>query len=103
MTPIRKLLGEWHVFLLNSVRRRTWEHYTRRCENFFEKFPKKERPQDFDRCDVEDYRKWRAEEGAAASTVKQELAIVSSFWGWMMDMKGLHLLNPTRKRPYKFF
>ncbi len=103
MTPIRELLGQWQIFVLNSVRRRTYRNYCDASERFLAKFPGKTTPQAFDRCDVADYRKWRLEEGAREVTVKFELAVVSSFWNWMIEEKGMHLLNIASKKQYKFF
>ena len=103
MTPIRELLGLWSVFLLNTVRRQTYLRYCEAIERFLEKFPRKTSPQMFDRCDVEDYKTWRRAEGVAESSLKFEIAVVSSFWSWMIETRGLHLLNIASKKTYRFF
>lgn len=69
-----------------TTTRNTAVRYCRSLEAFFSRFQDKERPEEFTRRDVEDYRIIRLREGINPRTINYELAVCCRFWKWMMDM-----------------
>lgn len=92
--PLRSLVGRYEAHLV--VRRhKTIAAYDKALQRFFGFFPRKSRPDQFHITDVEDYRFARLADGAAASSVKMEIGVVSMFFNWLRRAEGLELDNPA--------
>ena len=87
--PLASLVGRWEAHML--AERHYWTTpgmYSRSLERFFSKFPKKSAPEQIHLADTEDWRVWRAEEGAAYSTIRKELGAVRAFYSWLINEVG---------------
>jgi len=85
-TELYKLQATYENFVTLTVSRPTAVRYCRALDAFFSRFDDKDRPEQFTRRDVEDYRIIRLREGINPRTINYEITAVAAFWEWMRGM-----------------
>lgn len=81
------LQAQYEHYISLTGTRQTARRYCACLTNFLSRFPDRERPEEFTRRDVEDYRIWRLREKVSPCTVNYEVAVLRAFWNWMRDME----------------
>lgn len=95
---LRELLGKFERYVYNTTTSRaTVERYDNALYAFFTRMPDKVYPEDVFRIDVEDFKMLRREEGIAPATINTELAVLSAFYNYLIDVRGIALYNPVSK------
>lgn len=101
--PLRTLIGRYESqFLRERHAAKTSCYYAQSLWNFFSHFPRKSSPEQFALADAEDYRVWRAEEGAPYSVIRKELCVVKAFFSWLINETSGYeeLANPILIPPW---
>lgn len=84
--PLGSLVAEYERHFLTERHWRTTPRlYSKGLWRFFSKFPRKSSPEQFAMADVEDWKVWRLEEGAAYSTMRFECCVVKAFFSWLIN------------------
>lgn len=84
--PLGGLIGRYEAKVVANQKNKWSMRRADRClKMFFGKFPKKSAPEQFSLADAEDYRVWRAEEGATYLTVRTELGYVRAFFKFLVE------------------
>lgn len=99
----RKPLGQFESLTLRTVRsNHTFRRYCEILEQFFDRFPRKRRPQQFHVRDIERYKRDRRAEGVSPKTLVLEIAVVRAFFNWYRDEYAPDWPNPasTRRRAH---
>lgn len=88
---------KYEQYLRRTASRETARRYSIVLENFISKFGEKINPGEYYRCDMEDYKALRTEDGLAHSTINFELAVIRAFWNFITEMADMPLVNPASK------
>lgn len=86
-TELYSLQAMYENYVTLTVSRGSAQRYAHSLDAFFSRFPDKERPEEFTRRDVEDYRILRLREGRKPQTINYELSVCRAFWNWMAQME----------------
>lgn len=94
-----KLLGQFESLIAGTVRsNHTFRRYCEILEQFFSRFPRKRKPEQFYLADIVDYKMMRREQGISLSTITLETAVVRSFFSWYRDTYAPDWSNPASTR-----
>lgn len=96
-------LGRYEAYLLNMYGRRTFRYHVPKLELFFDFFNNNWSLEKFTAVEVIDYIRWRQRNRVSDKSIAFELTSVRKFWAWLIDDKGLNLLNPVSRRHNKKF
>lgn len=86
-TELYRLQASFENYVTLTTSRNTAIRYCKSLEAFFSRFPDRERPEEFTRVDVEDFRIVRLREGISPRTINYDLSICRAFWNWLLDME----------------
>jgi len=78
-----------------TATKNTHQRYCFAMDNFFGHFRNRQ-AEDIHRWDINDYKEERLHEGMAPSSVNLELAIIRSFYNWMLEREYVEI-NPASK------
>jgi integrase len=97
MENIKIYQSRFETFIRNTSNYHTYLRYGIALNNFFAKFQDKEKPEDFFRADVEDFKVFRLKDKVSPKTVNYEICIVKAFYNWMIEVADLPLHNPASR------
>ena len=86
-TELHRLQAQYENYVSLTTSRPTAIRYCKCLTYFLDRFPEKQKPTEFTRRDIEDYRILRLREGLNPRTINYELGICRAFWNWMMQME----------------
>ncbi len=90
-----KLLGEFEAEKVGVVRRETFTYYDKILREFLDFFPRKKSPQDFQMCDLEDY-KGALENKRTFWRMRLELQVIRSWFNWLrLKPEFASITNPV--------
>lgn len=93
--PVREWLGRYEAYLLNMYGRRTYRYSYPTLEMFFEFFTSEWSLERFTIVEVSDYIQWRRRRGCTVRSCMTEVGILRKYWRWLIEERGLNLLNPV--------
>ena len=88
-SELHDLQANYECYIKLTVSPTTSVRYGKALEAFFSRFRDKLHPEEITRRDAEDYRVIRLEEGLSARTINYELAVVRTFYNWLMQMERI--------------
>ena len=97
------LVGQYQAMMLRTGSHRWFETVCDGLESLMERYPKKRKPSDFDRMDIED---WQAELRLTAKSpgvLRKWRQGCSSFFRWLAKTKPAYytLANPASSRRFQ--
>jgi integrase len=94
--PVRTWLGKYESYLLTMYGSRSFYTADYLLEKFLTHFPNVRSLDEFSVVDISEYFRWRLECGRNPHTLGQELQAVDRWYCWLIEDKGLPLLNPAK-------
>jgi hypothetical protein len=94
-----KLVGQFESLIAGTVRsKHTFRRYCEVLEQFFNRFPRKRKPQQFCVSDIECYKRSRLAEGISPKTLALEIGVVRNFFNWFRSEYAPDWPNPASTR-----
>jgi hypothetical protein len=95
--PVRYWLGKYESWLLHLYGRRSMLYNDKYLERFFSHFPEASSLEQFGTPDVEEYKRWREQEGnLSAFKIMQEIKALERFFRFLIEDNKLPLPNPAK-------
>lgn len=92
--PLGKYIGQFEFLCFQTLRFNTYLNYCKALQRFFSCFPSKSKPEAFDICDIEDYKRSSPRSKWA---VVFDVRVVSAFFNWYIREFNAEFVNPTKK------
>lgn len=96
LPPIDTYSAMFYALNIKTMQPKSAIYYDQVVTEFITFYRAKRRPEEFSVLDVLDWRQHLRESGSVPRTANIKVRVISAFWKWMIEVRGLSIVNIAR-------